>query len=840
MNNLMQVIDQMVAAGLPPLPAGHPVVDDRIHRFGPKKRAWYALHEMRLKNGRSVIVGGFGIWQGNDNNAMKVEVDWSGISQAEKDAFQRKQQAFEEREAAKREERARFAANRAKLQWNAVPPDLDVKSTYLDRKQVLPECVRSTPDGILLVPMCRYDGNHVPHLLGLQKIGPDGSKRFNAGMAKTGACLILGDVSQSPPLVIVGEGYATVASVRMALDRKYPAVVAFDCGNLMSVAKDLRKRFPKSHILIAADDDFRLQFRYEERMAADYRIVPPPLDGVERTFTSKDRKTVTVKAGIAKDEYGDDFVLAEVFRDGHARSMTFRNAGIHHARAVVSAIGNASMVWPRFKERSVTKPLTDFNDLHVAEGLEAVRSQLEPAVDAALKDTGNTSLPKSVVIPDAPKASKKIEEKPATFWNNFNRLLSDFTLIYGVNDVYDAREHLMMTKDAAGFAFGEAFRKWREHPQRKTVKISDVVFDPSGQADPETTVNLFHGWEMVPVPGTHEKILELVSFLCGDDYEVMMWLLKWIAYPLQHPGAKMRTAVIMHGDEGTGKNLFWEDVVKKIYGDYGGVIGSEQLENQFNEWASKKLFVVADEVVTRAELRATKGRLKKMISGTTVQINPKNVSSREEANHMNIVFLSNELQPLVLDASDRRYLVVWTPSKQPKQFYQDIAAEIRNGGVEAFYDFLMKLPMDGFNEYSDPPVTQAKRNLIALGLPAAVRFYHEWSEHEIPLPFISCTVDQCFKAFRRWCDLNGEPSGRWTNKSLFSNEFLRVAKEKVKKKVVRYDVGSEVKQGTVYLIGDPGEKSVREFVSAASALFESSLQKYRNYYPAQSDVDGGV
>ena len=846
MNNLMSVVDQMAAAGLPVLPAGHPKVDGKIHRFGKDKRAWYVLHDMTLKNGKNIIVGTFGVWQGTDNNAIKVEVDWSGISKEEKEAFRKKQEEADKREAQKKAERAKFAANRAIQQWKAVPDDAPVSSPYLARKQVTSEKTKTLPDGTLYIPMCHYDDNGTPHIAGLQKIAPDGTKRFNSGMAKIGACLILGDIPPSPELIIVGEGYATVASVMMALERKYPAAVAFDCGNLMPVAKDLRRRYPKAHILIAADDDFKLELRYQERMAADFRIDPPPLDGVERTFKSKDGKTVTIKAGIAKDTFGDDYIVAETFRDGHARSMTFINAGIHHAREVVRAIGNASMVWPRFKERSIKKPLTDFNDLHTAEGLDAVKDQIKAAVDAALTDTINKALPKQVAIPNAPKTTQKIEEKPATFWNNFNRLLSDFTLIYGANDVYDSREHMMMTKDAAGFAFGEAFRKWREHPQRKTVKLSDVVFDPSCSADPETTVNLFHGWQMQPAEGSCENIIELAGFLCGIDNGsknaslVLDWLLKWIAYPLQNPGVKMRTSIIMHGDEGSGKNLFWEDVVRKIYGEYGGVIGSEQLEGQFNEWASKKLFIVADEVVTRAELRQTKGRLKKMITGTTLQINPKNVSSREEANHMNLVFLSNEIQPLVIDATDRRYLVIWTPQKREKDFYNAVSQEIKNGGIEAFYKYLMDLDLTGFNQYSDPPLTKAKNDLISMGLPAAARFFNEWSQGEIPLPFISCTVEQAYAAFTRWGTLNGEPSAKWTSKNTFSREFMRAAESKVQKRVMRYDVGAKVKQGMVYLIGDPGDTPPREFVSSASALFDSYLSDYRNYYPGKADADGGV
>ena len=41
------------------------------------------------------------------------------------------------------------------------------------------------------------------------------------------------------------------------------------------------------------------------------------------------------------------------------------------------------------------------------------------------------------------------------------------------------------------------------------------------------------------------------------------WVLKWLAYPIQHPGAKMRTALVLHGPQGTGKNMFFEAIMAK-------------------------------------------------------------------------------------------------------------------------------------------------------------------------------------------------------------------------------------------------------------------------------------
>ena len=54
---------------------------------------------------------------------------------------------------------------------------------------------------------------------------------------------------------VVCEGYATGASIHEATG--YCVHVAFNAGNLISVAKTIRQQHSESKIFIAADDDYR-------------------------------------------------------------------------------------------------------------------------------------------------------------------------------------------------------------------------------------------------------------------------------------------------------------------------------------------------------------------------------------------------------------------------------------------------------------------------------------------------------------------------------------------------------------------------------------------------------
>jgi hypothetical protein len=449
-----------------------------------------------------------------------------------------------------------------------------------------------------------------------------------------------------------------------------------------------------------------------------------------------------------------------------------------------------------------------------------------------------------------PGDKKAAKDKPKKVygdehWNKVNEVLDNFILIYGEDMVWDCQHRMLMRISAMRTIVGNSdVMKFWSGPQRRWVLKKNIVFDPTNtpspaESGPTATVNLFNGWPMKPKQGKCIQILTLLSHLCDGNEEMETWIARWLAYPLRNPGAKMETSIIMHGDEGSGKNFFFERVVKPIYGEYGYVIGNDQLESKFNDWASMKLFMVADEVVTRAELKQMKGKLKGLISGDTVIVNPKGLPEHVEKNQMNFVFLSNELQPLALDKTDRRYLVVWTPPALTKEFYQSVAEEIRKGGIEAFYHYLVhELDMGDFDRHTKPIYNDAKDKLIEKSLMPSERFYREWSGGFLPLPFITVAVNQLYDAFRVWCGRSGEPM--YTSMTKFSPEIERYAGGTLKKKLIKYELGEEVKQRVVFMVGDlPAGRTFSDWAEASGALFEKHYQTYRNRGGPQPGLDVG-
>jgi putative DNA primase/helicase len=200
------------------------------------------------------------------------------------------------------------------------------------------------------------------------------------------------------------------------------------------------------------------------------------------------------------------------------------------------------------------------------------------------------------------------------------------------------------------------------------------------------------------------------------------------------------------------------------------VVGQDILEDRFNsDWAESKLYILADEIVAGADKYHAKNRIKTFVTGKTIRINPKNLAAHNENNHRNLVFLSNELFPVVLESDDRRHCVIWTPPELPQEFYDEVDAELQAGGVEALHYYLVNLDLGDFKPWTKPPMTAAKEDLINLGLSSEERFIRAWSQLEIegengePLPFCPCQGSHLYKTYERWCRSEGELRPRPAN-----------------------------------------------------------------------------
>lgn len=252
-----------------------PKPDGCIHRFHvPGDRAgshngWYVMHL------DGIACAAFGSWKAGGSRT------WSSRKPAdpfEVDLIARRiAQARHQREA-EQHQRQQAAAVEAIGLWTVAAP-ADPDHPYLIRKGCQPHALRQLGD-VLLIPL--YLGRQ---LVNLQRIHPDGSKRFMSGGRVKGCYSPIGRLERGQPIYIC-EGWATGATIHEA---KGTAVAcAMNAGNLFAVGDRLRRVYPDSPLIVAGDDDRQTEGNpgrtSAERAAADLGavgVVFPPWSGEE-------------------------------------------------------------------------------------------------------------------------------------------------------------------------------------------------------------------------------------------------------------------------------------------------------------------------------------------------------------------------------------------------------------------------------------------------------------------------------------------------------------------------------------------------------------------------------
>jgi putative DNA primase/helicase len=274
------------------------ISDGKIHRFSvdgdkPGSHGWYVLFNDGLP------AGSYGSWKTGET------FTWSGKNEKamSEDERAKWRERIAEAKKARDEEQKRMhleARKKAAWIWENSKPVKD--HPYLESKGVESHGLRLHKGSLVISVL---DVDEIIH--GLQFISADGGKNFLTGSAIVSHFY---PIDGDGDTLLVCEGYATGASLHEATG--YPAIIAFNAGNLKPVCKSLRKKSPDTKLILCSDDDY----------------------------------------------------------------LTDGNPGLAKAKEAVEAV-DAVLAVPMFRDQAHRG--TDFNDLHQAEGLEAVKHQIEDA-----------------------------------------------------------------------------------------------------------------------------------------------------------------------------------------------------------------------------------------------------------------------------------------------------------------------------------------------------------------------------------------------------------------------------------------------------------------------------
>lgn len=191
--------------------------------------------------------GAFGNYRLGIDRKWSMSRQYEPLSREEREKLQREwAEAKQKREEQRQLSEEEAAADAVEMWAKGLPASF--LHPYVVKKQLDVASLKQAGDK-LLIPMYDDQGK----LWNLQRIAPDGTKRFLRGGRTVGLFTIIGAFSKAGETACIGEGYATMAAVNCASGR--PCIAAFSAKNMMAVAKLWNDARPDLNFIICADDD---------------------------------------------------------------------------------------------------------------------------------------------------------------------------------------------------------------------------------------------------------------------------------------------------------------------------------------------------------------------------------------------------------------------------------------------------------------------------------------------------------------------------------------------------------------------------------------------------------
>ncbi|EAU7918053.1 DUF1738 domain-containing protein [Salmonella enterica] len=360
---------------------GHPIMDGKKHRIeteGDKKGEKSGFYVGHLDGHPAGYI---------KNNRTGVEMKWKAKGYALDPAEKAKMQAEAAAKlAARAEEQERLheaTAQRIGRQAQSLVPITEPTPYLRDKGLQLHAGVLTDQEGQkTYIPAYDADGKQWT----MQYIQEDGTKRFAKDSRKEGCFHVVGgmDALAAAPALVIGEGYATAATVAEALG--HATVAAFDSGNLQAVAEALHAKFPDKPVVIAGDDDRQVQIT---------QGVNPGRTKAQEAAKAVGGKAIFPIFAPGENAYPKELppITPESYRNHlHAekRLADAATGKVQLSEADTAKLKESLLSDDQLAALSNMKKHTDFNDLSERSSLgkDGVERQVRSAVGKVLLDEG--------------------------------------------------------------------------------------------------------------------------------------------------------------------------------------------------------------------------------------------------------------------------------------------------------------------------------------------------------------------------------------------------------------------------------------------------------------------
>lgn len=273
--------------------------------------------------------------------------------------------------------------------------------------------------------------------------------------------------------------------------------------------------------------------------------------------------------------------------------------------------------------------------------------------------------------------------------------------------------------------------KWMVDIEKR--RYQTVNFAPPPCVVPAEVFNTFYGFKASFLKCEPAEdmgvILDFIDVLAGREANAHKYLLDWMAACLQQPAKKSdASAILLHGEQGIGKNLLIEFFGKDIIGSNYYKKPRNVAESVFGRFADALENTVLLFIDETKGLQRYDEELKDLITSEEVTIEPKGQKRITLRNAARLIMATNNENVLKVGTTDRRYVLIHSSAEKRTDtaYFTSIRRwmdDERN--QRGFFNFLITRDISAVDFINGRPVTTMYKQAKLDSLPTLTKWLIE-------------------------------------------------------------------------------------------------------------------
>jgi len=275
-------------------------------------------------------------------------------------------------------------------------------------------------------------------------------------------------------------------------------------------------------------------------------------------------------------------------------------------------------------------------------------------------------------------------------------------------------------------------KEWIADPKIRTYE--SLVYKPKQEVAPEY-FNIFTDFDCQAKEGSITTIQSILKLISNNDDKVFNYIEKWVAHLIQKPYEKSGISIIIQGDQGVGKDTYF-DFIGKMLGEYFFNTGNAENDvfSRFNGHLKKTLLIKFEEASFMTN-KTHADKLKNLITCETQPFEDKGAGIVKLESYVRLVMTTNAEVPVSIEHTDRRFMLVKASSEKigDLDFWNTVHTELAKIETrEAYYNYLLNLDLTDFNP-KQRPITQYYEEVKQSFIPYHAQYFQQLIQefHEI-------------------------------------------------------------------------------------------------------------